>query len=149
MSRLLHLKKLSYCGSIPWNSPPYSANEISITLPAAAPATAMRASIERSSRRRIASSSTPRKGCAAYPSESRNRAMADRRVVCGSHVTRARERLRSRRTSTAPATMRGVRSTSHTQAAQCTPSRYSSTERTPFGASRTYSASNAGSSNSS
>ena len=45
------------------NHPAYIASAASITLAEIAPATPRRASIARSSRRRIASACTPRKGC--------------------------------------------------------------------------------------
>ena len=48
---------------MPWKYPPYSAKANSMTLPAMAPATAIRISRERSSRRWRSRASTPRNGC--------------------------------------------------------------------------------------
>ena len=77
---------------------------------AAAPATPSLTSSARSSRRRCASRSRPRYGWAdvADPIEVTSRSRTSE-VAAGSHVTSARPRPKSTRTSTTPGTQRGVR----------------------------------------
>ena len=104
---------------------------MSMVLPKAAPDTARRSARVRSSLRRASRRAAASGGCGACPSESSRSARVDRATLDGSHDSDTTERPRSRRASPTPGTLCTALSTSHRQAAQCTPSRYSSQVCTP------------------
>ena len=130
-------KKCVNCTSMPFNSPLYSANDASMTLMAMAPAIPIRTSIARSSRFRMSSRATPRKGCGGYPRLSNARATVDSGTADASHSSTASARRTCNSARTTPGTTMGMRSTSHTHDAQCTPSRYNSMRDNPSGCTRT------------
>ena len=76
------------------------------------------------------------------------RASALSEVTAGSHVNRASARVTSSSAWIAPGTAIGIRSTSQTHEAQCTPSRYSAISRSPSRRTVTCAAWNASWSNS-